>query len=39
MFRLLVCAMLVGGVFATVVPQASAQKKKVEVTKMWKGSV
>jgi hypothetical protein len=39
MFRLLVCAMLVGGVFATVVPQASVQKKKVEVTKMWKGSV
>lgn len=39
MLRLFVCAILVGCVFAAVVPQASAQKKKVEITKKWSGSV
>ncbi|MSQ97573.1 MAG: hypothetical protein EXR98_23890 [Gemmataceae bacterium] len=39
MYRLLVCVMLVGCVFATVAPQASAQEKKVEITKKWNGSV
>jgi hypothetical protein len=40
MFRLLACAVLVGFVLAAVAPpQAVAQKKKVEITKKWSGSV
>ena len=40
MLRLLVCALFAGLVLATVsAPQAAAQKKKVEVTKKWSGSV
>ena len=39
MFRLLLCAVLAGFAFAAVVPHAAAQKKKVEITKKWSGSV
>jgi hypothetical protein len=39
MLRLLVCAVLAGCVFALVAPEASAQKKKVEINKKWDGSV
>ena len=40
MLRLLVCALLGGLVLATMAaPEAAAQKKKVEVTKTWSGSV
>jgi hypothetical protein len=39
MFRLLVCAVLSGFAFALVAPQAEAQKKKVEITRKWSGSV
>jgi hypothetical protein len=39
MFRLVVCAVLSGFVFAAVSPQASAEAKKVEITKQWSGSV
>ena len=40
MFRCFVCALLAGFVFAAVAPsQAVAQKKKMEVTMKWSGSV
>jgi hypothetical protein len=39
MLRLLICAVIVGCVFAAMAPQASAQKKKLEITKKWSGSV
>ena len=39
MFRLLVSAVLAGFAFAAAAPQAAAQKKKVEITKKWSGSV
>ncbi|MCI0458560.1 MAG: hypothetical protein L0Z62_16475 [Gemmataceae bacterium] len=39
MVRLLVCAVAAGFVFAAVAPQAVAQKKKVEITQKWSGSV
>jgi hypothetical protein len=39
MFRLLVCAVLAVFTFAVVAPHAAAQKKKVEITKKWSGSV
>ena len=39
MLRLLVCAVLAGFACAAVAPRAEAQKKKVEITKTWKGSV
>jgi hypothetical protein len=39
MFRWLVCVVWAGFVFAVVAPQATAQEKKVEVTKQWSGSV
>jgi hypothetical protein len=38
MFRL-ICMVLVGCVFAVVVPEAAAQKKKVEIGMKWSGSV
>jgi hypothetical protein len=39
MYRLLICAVLVSFTFAVVAPRATAQKKKVEITKKWSGSV
>ena len=39
MFRMFVCAMIAGCVFAVAAPQASAQKKKVEIGQKWSGSV
>jgi hypothetical protein len=39
MFRSFVCAVLAGFAFAAVAPHAAAQKKKVEITKKWSGSV
>jgi hypothetical protein len=39
MFRLLACAALAAFVFVAAAPEASAQKKKVEITKKWSGSV
>ncbi len=40
MVRMFICAVLAGCVFAAVAPlQALAQKKKVEITKKWNGSV
>ena len=40
MFRSFVCVALAGLVLSMVaVPEAAAQKKKLEVTKTWKGSV
>ena len=40
MVRMFVCAVLAGFVFAALTPlQALAQKKKVEITKKWSGSV
>ena len=39
MSRWLVCAVLAGLAFAAVAPPAAAQKKKVEITKKWSGSV
>jgi hypothetical protein len=40
MFRLLVCTLMAGFIFAAVAPsQAVAQKKKVEITQQWSGSV
>jgi hypothetical protein len=39
MFRLLVCAVLTGFVFAVGAPRAAAELKKVEITKKWSGSV
>jgi hypothetical protein len=39
MFRLLVCALLAGFVLAGVASQASAEAKKVDITKQWSGSV
>jgi hypothetical protein len=39
MFRSLVCAVLAGVAVAVVAPEAAAQKKKVEITKKWSGSV
>jgi hypothetical protein len=39
MFRSLACAALAGVAFAAVAPEASAQKKKVEITMKWSGSV
>ena len=40
MFRLLVCVVLAVSVFAAVASsQAADQKKKVEITKKWSGSV
>ena len=38
MFRL-ICTVLAGCVFAVVVPEAAAQKKKVEIGMKWSGSV
>ena len=39
MFRWLVCAVLAGSAFIAGASQAAAQKKKVEITKKWSGSV
>jgi hypothetical protein len=39
MRRLLICAMLAGFAFAGVATQASAEERKVEITKQWSGSV
>jgi hypothetical protein len=39
MFRSFVCAVLAGIALAAVAPPAVAQKKKVEITKKWSGSV
>jgi len=39
MFRSLVCVVLASFTFAAVAPHAAAQKKKVEITKKWSGSV
>jgi hypothetical protein len=39
MSRWLVCAVLAGLAFAAVAPPAAAQKKKVEITQKWSGSV
>jgi hypothetical protein len=39
MTRLLVCAVLASFVFAVVPPHATAELKKVEITKKWSGSV
>jgi hypothetical protein len=39
MFRSLVCVVLACFTFAAVAPDAVAQKKKVEITKKWSGSV
>jgi hypothetical protein len=39
MFRSLVCAVLAAFAFAAVAPDAAAQKKKVEITRKWSGSV
>lgn len=39
MYRLLVCTMVVGCLSAVIVPPAAAQKKKVDITKKWSGSV
>ena len=39
MFRSFVCAVLAGFAFAAVAPPAAAQKKKVEITQKWSGSV
>jgi hypothetical protein len=39
MFRSLLCAVLAGFAFAAVAPHAAAQKKKVEISKKWSGSV
>jgi hypothetical protein len=39
MSRSLVCAVLAGIAFAAVAPHAAAQKKKVEITRKWSGSV
>jgi hypothetical protein len=39
MFRLFVCAVMAGFVIAAVPPQVGAQKKKIEITKKWSGTV
>ena len=39
MFRLLVCALLGGLILAAAPNQGLAQKKKVEISKKWSGSV
>jgi hypothetical protein len=39
MLRMIVWMMLAGFACSAVVPQAMAQKKKVEITKKWSGSV
>src|SRR5215468_7010690 len=39
MFRSLLCAVLAGFAFAAVAPHTAAQKKNVEITKKWSGSV
>jgi hypothetical protein len=39
MFRSFLCAVLAGFAVAAVAPHAAAQKRKVEITKKWSGSV